>query len=529
MEKNMKKKISKALMLSLLVAAAANAQLKVDFQKSGASTATYYEDFSVDDGVVFTKEINVTIPEEVLLATSRYAPNLTVTVNVDDNTPIRSSSRTSTTNKLLDDWIGVDGRGTGSKTMTVTISGLGAGLYNWKSYHDDPDAAGFSLMDSTIFYTMDHAGTQVSGSFLQSEHLGDTVDFSFASDGSDVVFTMVAEAEMFGVFNGFDITTDQDPIPAPPPVIIPDTWLKKVDFQKTGGVIKIGYHGISLGDRVSFTAVGTYTNPPAVTLVTVTLGIDDGENDKLLAFNRGVSSDVLLDDWIGVDGRGTGPRTMTVTLSGLPAGSYDWKSYHDDSSADGTSLMDSNMSYTMDHAGTQVSGSFFQSEHLGDTVDFSFISDGMNDVVFTMVADVDTIAIMNGFSFATIYDIWAAVYGLTEGEQGDDDGDTLSNLYEFGVGGNPTNASDRGYVPTLRSAGTEPAAMEYIYHRRIDYVESQVVYLLQHSPDLVTPSWTINDFTLEGTEVVDDDYEAVTKHLPMSTDPQQFIRLSIGR
>ncbi len=112
----------------------------------------------------------------------------------------------------------------------------------------------------------------------------------------------------------------------------------------------------------------------------------------------------LVTDWIGADARPdnggngtTGPTTMELTLSGLPAGDYFYRAYHHD-----TEYMNPEFSLSLNDAdGTTSIGTFevtgssahannvnpvsgapgFGPEVLSSTVDFPFRSDG-SDVVF---------------------------------------------------------------------------------------------------------------------------------------------------
>jgi len=193
----MKKNILKALVLSLITAAAANAALMVDFEKTGATTAAGYKSINIGDNVVFGASDTYT--------DTGYGSSVGVAVGIDDgvNDEIRALTGAGG-GDLLNDYFGVDGRGSGNATLTVTLSGLDAGSYDWTSFHW---GGGSSLQDSTITYTLDHAGTQLSGSFYQV--VDDSVNLSFTSDGSaDVVFSMTAAVDQFGELNGIEVVPE---------------------------------------------------------------------------------------------------------------------------------------------------------------------------------------------------------------------------------------------------------------------------------------------------------------------------------
>ncbi len=120
------------------------------------------------------------------------------------------------------------------------------------------------------------------------------------------------------------------------------------------------------------------------------------------------------------------------------------------------------------------------------------------------------------------YATWATAYGLLEGEQGDDDEDGLSNLYEYGLGGNPTNGFVDGHLPTFGKAGAD---MLYVHAQRLD--STNLVYYLVTDDDLVfAPGWTTNGYAVTGTNVTGGTFDFVTNSIP-ATNSQQFFRLII--
>jgi hypothetical protein len=120
---------------------------------------------------------------------------------------------------LLRDWTGTDGRQYGDP-MTVTISGLPAGEYEWLSYHHDPeDQTG--IFDVTV---NDAAGSATTtGIDISSTRndgivaIADVTKFatSILSDGSDISLTFsvvfgpeAATAEKFFVMNAFELVPE---------------------------------------------------------------------------------------------------------------------------------------------------------------------------------------------------------------------------------------------------------------------------------------------------------------------------------
>ena len=110
-----------------------------------------------------------------------------------------------------------------------------------------------------------------------------------------------------------------------------------IDFSQTNGAVEPGYQAYVANHEQaatftsqSFSAFGT--------TVTVTPSWADGATpqamqmiDRSSSGRNGYTGDHadLLNDWIGTDTRQPG-NPMTLTIGGLPAGTYDWLSYHHD-------------------------------------------------------------------------------------------------------------------------------------------------------------------------------------------------------
>ncbi len=109
----------------------------------------------------------------------------------------------------------------------------------------------------------------------------------------------------------------------------------------------------------------------------------------------------------------------------------------------------------------------------------------------------------------------------------DPDGDRLNNLYEFGLGGNPTNGNDTGISPTyavVAQSGTN--GFQYVYPRRTG--DSGLHYALELNPDLVSGSWSnIGTSAETGSGTLDVDFESVTNRISTAGMEKEFIRLII--
>jgi hypothetical protein len=109
------------------------------------------------------------------------------------------------------------------------------------------------------------------------------------------------------------------------------------------------------------------------------------------------------------------------------------------------------------------------------------------------------------------------------------DGDAANNLYEYGVGGNPTNPADIGYLPTggIYDAGGVTNFFEYVYARRTTPGHG-LLYTVESTDDLVSGSWTNSGaIELPMTGNLDADFEAVTNRIDTVGKTNEFIRLKI--
>ncbi len=132
------------------------------------------------------------------------------------------------------------------------------------------------------------------------------------------------------------------------------------------------------------------------------------------------------------------------------------------------------------------------------------------------------------------YDAWIARYDLSgspDADPGTDyDGDMLSNLDEYGLGGNPTNSADKGYSPTTaieESGGTN--WFIYVYPKRHDAVADGLAYYLELTDDLISGSWVTTGYEELGTGIdgFDTGFDSVTNRVSTEDDAKQFIQLQI--
>ncbi len=166
------------------------------------------------------------------------------------------------------------------------------------------------------------------------------------------------------------------------------------------------------------------------------------------------------------------------------------------------------------------------------TVELEFVYDGDGDVVLLFGAErntqiqgtvrIDDIQVLK-FSTESAYDTWAGSWDVDLGEQtADYDHDSLNNLYEYGLGGNPTNGFVDGEIPTF---GPAVGGLEYIHPLRKD--DPSLAYSLALTDNLVFGSWVTNSgYTVTGTNVTGGTFDYVINSIP-SEDDTTFIKLII--
>jgi hypothetical protein len=125
-------------------------------------------------------------------------------------------------------------------------------------------------------------------------------------------------------------------------------------------------------------------------------------------------------------------------------------------------------------------------------------------------------------SAATGYDQWAAGWNADIGASTNDfDGDGMNNLYEYAVGGNPTNPSIKGTLPAFSRSGS---SFIYIHPQRSD--DPSLVYTVQTCTNLVHGAWTNAGYTITGTNFTGGTLDFVSNEVS-TIDNEKFIRVKI--
>ncbi len=189
----------------------------------------------------------------------------------------------------------------------------------------------------------------------------------------------------------------------------------RIDFSQTNGPVQEGYQAYRADHEVaatfsaqSFSAFGaTVTILPtwaAGATPQAMQMIDRGGDD-------GVEAPDLTRDWIGTDGRQPGDP-MTLTITGLPAGTYEWVSLHSDSQ-DQTGIFDVTVNDASGSATTtdiDISDSNAGTLLLADMTTFTttIVSNGTDPVtlVFERTSSIDPVAnaffLMNSFELTAL-------------------------------------------------------------------------------------------------------------------------------
>lgn len=199
----------------------AHADFSIDFEGDAANTAAGFTSFVMTNGDSVTDAMQTIIDSN--------GDSLTVSIgaaNLPDGDPdFRVVTRNGSNADVWNDWIGVDTRTGGTDvTMTITISGLAAGQYNWASYHEDGGTGTTNgNLNGEFDYTLT-GGDPGAGVITVSEGnatggtTGGIFNTTFTADGSDVVFSMVMDAGQGGTSNalfafvgGLEVTAVPEP------------------------------------------------------------------------------------------------------------------------------------------------------------------------------------------------------------------------------------------------------------------------------------------------------------------------------
>jgi hypothetical protein len=188
----------------------------------------------------------------------------------------------------------------------------------------------------------------------------------------------------------------------------------KIDFGTSSSPVAAGYQGYFATDKTpaSFTA---QTYKAFGTNVTIQpTWVTGAAAGALRMIDRGADAAMensdLIRDWIGTDTRTVPADPMTLVISGLPAGTYQWLSYHHDRN-DQTGIFSATVN---DASGSKTTANIDISNGAGfkmaDVTKFSttIVADGKNNVtlVFHQTSSSAVVAnaifVMNGFDLTLV-------------------------------------------------------------------------------------------------------------------------------
>ncbi len=216
----MKRMFLMVAVASLALAAVAQANLMIDFGQPTTPVQAGYEAFVGEHEnalSLYTPQSYTAFGETVTLSASwnPVLPDWRAMQMID-----RAGNDGEDTPDLMRDWIGTDTRGLHGDPLTLTISGLPAGTYQWLSYHHDTqDQTGiFDVIVSDALGSQTFTDIDISDGNSGVKALADATKFitTITSDGSDITLTFSAHYEAgvtpsssaFFVMNGFELTPE---------------------------------------------------------------------------------------------------------------------------------------------------------------------------------------------------------------------------------------------------------------------------------------------------------------------------------
>jgi GH35 family endo-1,4-beta-xylanase len=155
----------------------------------------------------------------------------------------------------------------------------------------------------------------------------------------------------------------------------------------------------------------------------------------------------------------------------------------------------------------------------------------LGDVVTTDNLIISRLTASAGDTPESLLADWLADYptlGSATNLTDNPDLDIANNLAEYAFGGDPTNGSVVGHVPSselLEDGGTN--YIEYVYTKRKDSADRGLSYTLELSSDLVSNIWTNDGYIVTGSNDVDSAFQTITNRVPAADMDNQFIRLQI--
>jgi hypothetical protein len=155
------------------------------------------------------------------------------------------------------------------------------------------------------------------------------------------------------------------------------------------------------------------------------------------------------------------------------------------------------------------------------------------DLTTLLATSINSIRIDNiiNANIGTPYESWVADQGLTTGVNDalsdDPDADTMDNLLEYALGGNPLLNDAAVYLPgyeLLADGGSN--YLNYVYRRRIDYADRGMTYEVGAGGNLLyEPLTNATEYVNAGA--IDAEFESVTNRISTDVESEQFMQLKV--
>lgn len=161
-----------------------------------------------------------------------------------------------------------------------------------------------------------------------------------------------------------------------------------------------------------------------------------------------------------------------------------------------------------------------------------------NDVIWMRRRNLNgvenTVYRLGGFTLDVVsvpgYIGWAGGWdGVDIGSETNDyDGDGVTNIREYGLGGDPTNPADQGMAPEFEIADAQGENVLNYTHPQLADPDSDLDYSIECNTNLFGGMWTHEGCAIIETNVTGAELNLVSAVTDM-TDRQKFVRLHISR
>jgi lysophospholipase L1-like esterase len=141
--------------------------------------------------------------------------------------------------------------------------------------------------------------------------------------------------------------------------------------------------------------------------------------------------------------------------------------------------------------------------------------------------------VMNPVVNPLTFDRWGGLHDLSGSDAAalsDPDGDGVSNLLEFAMGGIPTSGSDPASIFRLQpfAPAGDAAFREFTFRRLRDAALKGLTYHLEWTDNLTSGFWTVSEVEETAADAVDAEYEQVVSRIALPEDRHHFVRLKVA-